>query len=185
VRASEVKSGLAGALAAVTGLALTLAACQQIDPQPMQLNEPEAIELEPELGDSAALPSEAGYGLHLVNTGEHIKLAYGLPQSDAVRLMLQCEPGSGAIEVSDNAPNEQPELTLRAGGQQTTLRGEIQPGILSPIVVARAAPDNVALNAFRADGRMEVTAGGTAYAITVHADESASVENFFSACETA
>jgi hypothetical protein len=73
--------------------------------------------------------------------GEGAKLAYGQPYSDNVVLMMSCEPGSGRVLVSANAPADAtPELTLASGVRTVRYRAELAPGMGEGMIVEAHAP---------------------------------------------
>ncbi len=152
--------------------AMLMASCQQIGGHPRDAA----------AGFLAAAAPDTGYSLHFGDTGQTVKLAYGLPASEVMSLMLECEKGAGAVEVSDVARGS-PRLTLNSAGARADLTGAIEPSPLAPIVIATADAKTPALRAFRETGKVLVTNGAVRYDITANADERASVERFFAACE--
>ena len=149
----------------VAGVAL-LAACQQD-------------------GMSAALTPNQGYSLHLVDEGDHAKLAYGQANSDDVGLMLECAKGSRSVEISDVARGNNGRLRLQSGEARSDFGGAIVPGPGANIVTATGKPDTPALRAFRDTGRIEVEHGGRRYGVTATPAEQVDVKRFFAMCEQA
>jgi hypothetical protein len=97
-------------------------------------------------------------------------------------LMLECEKGSGAVEISDVARGAE-AISLRSGGLRSDFRGEVVWAPMAPIVVAQARTSAPALKAFRQTGRVEVVHGGLTYDVAAKGEERAGVERFFAACE--
>jgi hypothetical protein len=126
-----------------------------------------------------------GYGLYFLDEGSVAKLAYGLPNSDDVGLMMECDKGSGRIAVSDIARGPIPaRLTLIAGQGRADLpvRAEADAEGGSPILEGAARIDNPALKGFRDSGHIEVRMGGMHYDVDATAAERVGVAQFFSAC---
>ena len=65
-----------------------------------------------------ALPGQGAAGWHLLHEGPMAKLAYGLPDSDQVALMLTCSPGDRTAVVYGDAQPRSPALTPAALGPQ-------------------------------------------------------------------
>ncbi len=69
--------------------------------------------------------SAATWNLHVA--GSQAKLAYGMPNSDLVGLMMTCERGSQAVVVSGDVSAKRPMLVLASGGQKLELNGAAEP----------------------------------------------------------
>ena len=70
------------------------------------------------LTTAPALPGEGAPGWHLLHEGPMAKLAYGLPDSDQVALMLTCSPGDRTAVVYGDAQPRSPARTPAALGPQ-------------------------------------------------------------------
>lgn len=154
-------------LAAVTGVAIS--ACMQGGAQQAAF-------------ETRAAPT---YGLFYMDEGASAKLAYGQANSDNVVLMLQCQKGSGVVDVT-NAASASPSatLTLASNGAQTTLAAQTQSFEGAPLMVARTRLTDASLQAFRRSGRLDVSYPGSRYNVVATADERARVEQFFTACDS-
>lgn len=130
-------------------------------------------------------PAPLAYGLHFLDLGDEARLAYGAPDSDAVKLMLQCAKGSGRIEVSDNAEAGSNHLVLSSGDNTDELSGRIEPGVTRPIVMATAPAAASAFRSFRENGRIAVGAGDGSYVIAANSAERPGLERFFQLCQAA
>lgn len=161
MRSVSIFTGLAAAVA--------LGGCQQA-------GEPVA------LSEAAYESSGYEYGLHYLDLGERARLAYGVANSDVVRLMLECDKGSGKVDLSDTAAGGA-RLELTSGRHHTAISGVIEPGITAPLVMATASADVPALKAFRRGSALRVGEGENAYEIRPAAEERFSVERFFATCE--
>ena len=132
---------------------------------------------------SAGLGS--AYGLYFNDQGGSASLAYGLANSDDVALMLQCEKGRGAVDVSDIVRAQPaPRLVLTSDGRTTQVAVKVAPGESDgPRILSGKAPlDAPALAAFRRSGRIEVANGNVRYGLKASDAERAGVERFFKAC---
>jgi hypothetical protein len=159
--------------AGLVGLAAILTGCvQQRPPAPP--------------GAAATVAPKAGFFFN--RTDGVVTLAYGLPNSDAVTLMLHCETGTRAIEITDaghrNAKTGQ-MLVLVSGNVQSALPAKIASDEESggALAVAHASPDLPALDGFRHTGLIGVKIGERQYVLTASAAEKAGVAQFFNACE--
>jgi hypothetical protein len=132
------------------------------------------------------LASLSGFGLHLVDEGDHMKLAYGQSNSDNIGLMLECAKGSRRIAVSDlQRRGDDRVIRLASGEARSELRGEVQEFEGVKLLLANARPSEAALEGFRKTGKLNVANGGVSYAVTASASEQTAVERFFSACNRA
>ncbi|MCR5879068.1 hypothetical protein [Phenylobacterium sp. J367] len=113
----------------------------------------------------SALPGMA-WSLHSVE-GEGAKLAFGQPYSDNVVLMLSCQPGSGTVLVSANAPADaRPELTLASGTRSARYRADVAPGLgEGALVEASAAAADPVLKRFADSGELSVAVNGRSTAM--------------------
>ena len=126
-----------------------------------------------------------GFGLYFQDEGASAKLAYGLPNSDDVGLMLECDKGSGRIAVTDIARGPVPAKLILVSGQSRAdmpVRAEADAEGGAPILQGAAAIDNPALKGFRDTGQIEVRMGGVHYGVNATAAERIGVARFFSAC---
>lgn len=161
--------------------ATALGACQQTGASTAALND-DAARTSAEAPATQVQVQEAAYGLHLVSMGDRAKLAYGYPDSDAVRLMLECDAGSGRVDVSDIAGTDTADrLTLTSGGESSALPGVIEPGA-HPVIYAASDADVAPLRAFRDNGRLMVETGAEPYEIVASNQERAQVRAFFDTC---
>lgn len=159
--------------ASLVGLATILTGCmQQRAPAPP--------------GAAATLGPKAGFFFN--ETDGVATLAYGLPNSDAVTLMLHCDAGKRAIEITDAGHRDAKPgqmLTLASGHVQSALPVKLASDEESggALAVAHASPDLPALDGFRRTGLLSVKMGERQYALAATAGEKAGVARFFSACE--
>lgn len=132
----------------------------------------------------ASLPPDMG--LYFNRSGQTASLAYGRANSDAVGLMLQCQAGSGQVDVSDNARSAKAtQLTLTSGKARTDLPARVDASTGQPTLWAKASTEAPALRAFRKSGSIAVSSRGGGYGLTARAEEKARIERFFETCERA
>ena len=137
--------------------------------------------------EQGVLGLNPGYRLGYDDKGSSAALAYGMPNSDDLALMLECPKGTGRIELSDSTHGKAATaLVLTAGGRRTSVPVQISatddgsndPQVLVGHLTSRAD----ALQAFRRTGVLEVSNGSSRYVVTVLADRKAGVERFFREC---
>ncbi|HEY5412680.1 MAG TPA: hypothetical protein VIJ94_18320 [Caulobacteraceae bacterium] len=119
--------------------------------------------------------------------GTSAALAYGMPNSDDVALMLECPKGTGRIELTDTEHGEATTaIMLTSDGRKTRVPvhfEDVQDASNDPQVMVGHLPASAAaLQALRRSGVIEVSNGAKAYSITVAPGERAGVERFFREC---
>ena len=137
-------------------------------------------------GVAATVGPKAGFFFN--RTDDVVTLAYGLPNSDAVTLMLHCEAGKRAIEITDAGHKDAKAgqmLTLASGNVQSALPVKLASDEESggALAVAHASPDLPALDGFRHTGLISVKMGERQYVLTASPSEKDGIARFFSACE--
>ena len=127
----------------------------------------------------------SGYGLFYMDEGDAAKLAYGVPNSDTVLVMMRCRKGTGSVELTDAVKSvPSPTLTLVSNGQQTTLKTETQSFEGTDFLVAHTTSGAAPLQAFRRSGRIDVAYAGQKHEVAAAPEERPGVESFFTACGT-
>jgi len=113
--------------------------------------------------------------------GEGAKLAFGLPQSDNVLLMMSCEPNSGEVLVSANAPTRvRPVLELASGGIKARYMGAIGPALGEGTVIeAQAQAADPVFASFAKSGDLALTIDGQRTAVP---GDRAKAHEFVNAC---
>ncbi len=116
--------------------------------------------------------------------GQEAKLAWGMPNSDAVGLMLTCAPHSRSVLVSGDAEPGQPHLILASDRTVSRLSGGAQADPLSgsTLVEARTGLGDPALAAFARSGHLTQRAGLHAAAMNATPKDRDAVSRFFQAC---
>jgi hypothetical protein len=132
------------------------------------------------------LSSDAGFFFN--NNGDSAGLAYGMANSDAVDLMLECEKGARSVQVIDaahpGARKDQP-ITLISDGARSDLptRVDLDEERGQALSSGRTATDSPVLTAFRRSGRMTVKLGARERSYAATRGELVSVARFFAVCE--
>lgn len=123
-------------------------------------------------------PSNAGTaGWHMLREGVVAKLAYGLPDSDQLSLMLTCAPGDRAAVVYGDVQPRSPGLTLV----------DLEPQLIDPLsggeaYEARLPLGDAALTRLARGGRMTVQTEAGDRQLTATPAERRMVEGFLSYC---
>jgi hypothetical protein len=122
-------------------------------------------------------PGEGAAGWHLLHEGSMAKLAYGLPDSDQVALMLTCSPGDRTAVVYGDTQPQSPSLTLASSGPQP-----IDPLSDGEAYEARLPLSDAALTGLARGGRMAVQSEAGVRQIRASRTERRMVEGFLSYC---
>jgi hypothetical protein len=121
-----------------------------------------------------------GWSLNHVE-GEGAKLAFGQPQSDNVLLMMTCQPKSGQVLVSANAPTKvRPVLELSSRGTKGRYMGAIGPALGEGTVIeAQARAADPVLQSFANTGDLAIMIDGQRTAVP---GDRAKVREFLTSC---
>jgi len=125
------------------------------------------------------------YRLAYDDKGETVALAYGLPNSDDVALMLECAKGSGRVELSDTIRDKRATaVVLSSDGKKTSVpvRAEAGEAAEDEILTGQLPLSAPALQGLRRTGVLQVSSGQARYIITVGPGGRPGVERFFKAC---
>lgn len=118
--------------------------------------------------------------------GEGAKLAYGQPQSDNVLIMMTCQPRSGRVLVSMNAPLDAPTdaIHLASKRNNSRLAAVATPGMGDGAVYveAEAPVTDRALASFAKTGDLSVITKGRKAVMPVSGAERGAVDGFFASC---
>ena len=124
-----------------------------------------------------------GMGLYFSRGGVAATLAYGRPNSDDVALVLECQAGSGQVDISDIARRSGANgLILTSGTSRVVLPTRTDTTLGPATLWARASSAAPVLAAFRRTGRIGVQSPGARYTVEAAADERPGIEQFFQAC---
>ncbi|MDI1279862.1 hypothetical protein [Brevundimonas sp.] len=158
----------------LSGLALTAVACA-----------PVAVPAPTLLASGYATAPVANYDWYLHVDGDDARLAYGLRDSDDLRLGLDCGRGSGRVAVSAlGETGARPEINLESGGEAalypaTAEASELTDGVVLSASVPAAAP---VFRRFQAVGWLAQRQADDIHAYVAHPGSQARITRFFAFC---
>lgn len=161
------------ALILLAGLTLGVAACATTDtpaPSAPSSGAPQPIE---------------GYDWHFSGDAGAARLAYGVAESDDVRLAMDCEAGAGRLALIANAPEgARPEIHLESGGDTERFPAASEPSIIHDgvFLTAEAAADEPVFLRFRRLGWIAVWRGDEREPLAAHPQTLPQIERFFAFC---
>jgi hypothetical protein len=127
--------------------------------------------------NSEAAPAVEGMGWHLSHEGSMAKLAYGMPNSDQLALMMTCEPGRAQAMVYGEVQPASPRLVHASTGPT-----EIDPlggGLLDE---ARISTRDPALRRLQRTGALAVDGEAGRFELTATREERRLIDAFFDWC---
>jgi len=125
----------------------------------------------------ATLSGDSAAGWHLLHEGSMAKLAYGLPDSDQVALMLTCSPGDRSAVIYGDAQPQSAVLTPASMGPQP-----VDPLSDGEAYEARLPLTDASLTALARSGRMAVQTEAGEQHIRASRAERRMVQNFLGYC---
>lgn len=160
------------ALLALSALTLTLAACATN-------TRPAAAVVE--AGSPAPIPD---FDWHLVQDAHMGTLAYGVADSDEVKLQLHCQAGSGALELAAMLEKPSREIHLESGGDTERYPAESEAAGINEGEYAQAAArtKDPVFQRFRRLGWIAVLEGDDRHPYAAHPASKPDIERFFAAC---
>ncbi|VXB15963.1 hypothetical protein [Brevundimonas sp. G8] len=136
-----------------------------------------------EAASSAPAPMP-GYDWFLNRDGQEAILAYGVANSDEVKLHLLCQAGSGALELT--AASEKPgrEIHLESGGDTERYRASSEPAGVhdGELLTARATTKDPVFQRFRRLGWIASWSDEERHIYAAHPAAKAGIEQFFTVC---
>lgn len=160
-------------LLTLSGLALTAAACATAPTPAMTSPSP-----------GAPAPVE-NYDWFLHQDGDEARLAYGLEESDDLRIGLDCRRGSGKLDLSAVAKaGARPEIHLESGGDTERYPAQSEPSELHDglFLTAEARTSEPVFQRFRRVGWLAVWQGEERNAYAPHPPSVDRIERFFAFC---
>lgn len=160
----------------LTVLAATLSACATAGPTA------------PSPTDTASSGSPApveNYDWFFHGDETSARLAYGLEESDDLRLGLDCDRGSGRLALSGNAPaGARAEFRIESGGETERFVAKAEPSELHDGVFlsAEARADAPVFQRFRRIGWLAMWQDGEREAYAPHPASAPNIERFFAFC---
>jgi hypothetical protein len=159
-------------LSALALSAAVLAACSTTTPAPAP-------------GASSGRPAPvAGLDWHLTLDEPEAKLAFGIEESDELKLGLTCERGSGRLEITAMRPAGARDLHLESGGETERFAARAEPSGLHEGVFlsAQARTSHPVFQRFRKVGWLADIQGARRETYAPHAASAPQIEQFFSFC---
>lgn len=132
---------------------------------------------------SAPAPVE-GYDWFLNRDETALSLAYGVAESDEVKLSMECAAGSGDLVLTAPGAAGEREIHLESGGdtERYAAEGETSQIHDGDFLTAEAAAGDPVFRRFRRLGWIAAWKGGAREVYAAHPGSAARVEAFFAAC---
>ncbi|MGA0544126.1 hypothetical protein ACO2Q1_02505 [Brevundimonas sp. VNH65] len=159
-------------LAALAAASVLAAACSTTTPAPT-----------PPAASGAPMPV-AGLDWHLTVDEPEAKLAYGIAESDELKLGLTCEKGSGRLEINAMRPAGARDLYLESGGETERFSARAEPSELHEGVFlsAQSRTSHPVFQRFRKVGWLADLQGDRRETYAPHAASAPDIERFFAFC---
>jgi hypothetical protein len=161
-------------LLALSGLTLATAACNTTGP---------GMGVSP---TSTGAPAPVtGYDWFLHQDGDEARLAYGLEESDDLRIGLDCRKNSGRLALSALAPEGAAhEIHLESGGDTERYPAEAEPSEVNDglFLTAEAKAGDPVFQRFRRLGWLAVWQADERHPYAPHPGSAERVERFFAFC---
>jgi hypothetical protein len=161
---------------ALAVLALTTSACATAAP--------DAPTTPPTASSGSPAPVE-GYDWFFHTDADAARLAYGLAESDDLRLGLDCTRASGRLSLSGVAENAaKPEFHIESGGETERFPAAAEPSQLNGgvFLTAEAPADAPVFRRFRQVGWLALWQDGERQAYAPHPASAPNIERFFAFC---
>ncbi len=131
----------------------------------------------------APVPIE-GYDWHFSTDETEAKLAYGLAESDELRLGLTCTQGSGRLEISAMRPAGVREIHLESGGETERFPARSEPSQLHEgvFLTAESRTAEPVFQRFRKVGWLADWQGTKRETYVPHPAAAPDIERFFAFC---
>ena len=136
-----------------------------------------------EAASSAPAPMP-GYDWFLNRDGQEAILAYGVANSDEVKLHLLCQAGSGALELTAASDKPGREIHLESGGDTERYRASSEPAGVhdGELLTARATTKDPIFQRFRRLGWIASWSDEERHIYAAHPAAKAGIEQFFTVC---
>lgn len=169
---------LTGLCLALSGLGLM--ACTTTAPAPTLI-----AEVAPVVPPAAAPQPIAGFDWFLNTDGRESSLAYGMANSDDIRVSLDCRHNSRSVNVMVPAPSgAEPVILLESGGETERLRATSEPSDLfdGDLLVAEAATNSPLFQRFGDVGWLAVWEQGDRHTYVPHPGAQDYARQFLAKC---
>ena len=167
------------ALPVLSALALSAVACASVDPAA-----PAPPTAPPPATGAAPLPVE-GYDWFFNIDEDAARLAYGLAESDDLKLGFDCRRGSGRLEaVAVARKGARAEISIESGGETARLPAAAEPSQLNDglLLTAPASTAEPVFQRFRRLGWLAQWRDGEREAYAPQPGSAADIERFFAFC---
>lgn len=138
----------------------------------------------PAVVDAAAPAPIDGYDWFMHQDGDEAMLAYGVAESDEVKLRFDCGKGSGRLHLIAPAVKGEREFHLESGGDTERYPATAEPSGLhdGDLLNADASADAPVFQRFRRLGWIAAWRDQEREVYAAHPGSEKGVEDFFSAC---
>jgi hypothetical protein len=164
------------ALLIVTGLVLGAGACATV--------EPSASPEPPPAAGGAPAPT-AGHDWLFSADDDTARLAYGVPESDGLKLGFDCRRSSGRLEIVTLGPEgAKAEIFVESGGETRRFAARSEPSQLDDgvLLTADASTAEPVFQRFRRLGWMALWRDGVREAYAPQPGSGGVIEDFFAFC---
>jgi len=134
---------------------------------------------------TASAPSPTpGYDWFLNTDGQEAMLAYGVANSDEIKLKLACQAGSSALELTASSDKPGREIYLESGGDTERYRAASEPAVVhdGELLTARAKTKDPVFQRFRRLGWIAAWADDERHVYAAHPAAKVQIERFFTVC---
>lgn len=134
--------------------------------------------------DAGAPAPVEGYDWFMHVDGGEALLAYGVAESDEVKLRFDCGAGSGRLNLIAPALKDEREIHLESGGDTERYPATAEPSGLheGDLLIAEAAADAPVFQRFRRLGWIAAWRGGEREVYAAHPGSEKGVADFFARC---
>ncbi len=157
----------------LVGIAVSAAACATAPPV-----------VAPAAPLTAAPAPVEGYDWFLNEDGDEARLAYGLEESDDLRLGLDCRRGTGRLALSAEGDVGAHEIIVESGGETRRFPAMVEPSEVSSgvFLTAQARTSEPVFQQFRHLGWLAVRQGAEVHGYAPHPAAAPGIERFFAFC---
>lgn len=162
-------------LLSLTALTILMAGCATVSPDPAASK----------LASSGAPQPIEGHDWFFTADGTDAKLAYGVANSDDLKLGLECAQGTGRLDLTASADDgAAPEIHIESGGDTERYAAQAEPAEVHDglVLTARARADAPVFQRFRRLGWLAVWQGTDRQTYVPQPASADRIERFFAFC---
>lgn len=132
---------------------------------------------------AAPAPVE-NYDWFLNEDGDQARLAYGLEESDDLRLGLDCRRGTGRLSLSAEGEAGAHEIVVESGGESHRFPAMAEPSEVNDgvFLTAQARTSEPVFQQFRRLGWLAIRQGAAVHGYAPHPASAPGVDRFFAFC---